>query len=66
MNLNSRLAYHYSLVDACLSDVPGNNYISFRFEGGGAARDRRNLRACFLEQCLIHYGFRVDRRDATW
>jgi pyruvate, water dikinase len=62
MNLNSRLAYHYSLVDACLSDTPGENYISFRFEGGGAAHGRRSLRACFLEKCLVHYGFRVDRR----
>lgn len=62
MNLNSRLAYHYSLVDACLSDVPANNYISFRFEGGGATSARRSLRACFLERCLVHYGFHVDRR----
>jgi pyruvate,water dikinase len=62
MNLNSRLAYHYSLVDACLSDTPGENYISFRFEGGGAAQGRRSLRACFLEKCLVHYGFGVDRR----
>lgn len=62
MNLNSRLAYHYSLVDACLSEVPGNNYISFRFEGGGTARARRNLRACFIERCLVHHGFHVDRR----
>jgi pyruvate,water dikinase len=62
MNLNSRLAYHFSLVDSSLSDVPGKNYISFRFAGGGATRDRRNLRACFLEECLLHFGFRVDRR----
>ena len=62
MNLNSRLAYHYSLVDACLSDVPGNNYISFRFEGGGATRYRRSLRASFIERCLAHFGFLVDRR----
>ncbi len=62
MNLNSRLAYHFSLVDACLSDNPSNNYISFRFAGGGAVRQRRNLRACFLEDCLTHYGFVVDRR----
>jgi pyruvate,water dikinase len=62
MNLNSRLAYHFTLVDACVSDVPGNNYISFRFAGGGAARPRRNLRACFIEACLSHYGFLVDRR----
>jgi len=62
MNLNSRLAYHYSLVDACLSDLPGNTYISFRFEGGGASGDRRSLRACFIEKCLRHHGFKVDRR----
>ena len=62
MNLNSRLAYHFSLVDACLSDTPSNNYISFRFTGGGATRQRRSLRACFLEACLLHYGFVVDRR----
>lgn len=62
MNLNSRLAYHFTLVDACVSDVPGNNYVAFRFAGGGATRQRRNLRASFIEACLSHYGFRVDRR----
>ncbi len=62
MNLNSRLAYHFSLVDACLSDNPSNNYISFRFAGGGSTRQRRSLRACFLEACLSHYDFVVDRR----
>lgn len=62
MNLNSRLAYHFTLVDACVSEVPGSNYIAFRFAGGGAARQRRNLRACFIDACLAHYGFHVDRR----
>jgi pyruvate,water dikinase len=62
MNLNSRLAYHFTLVDACVSDVEGRNYISFRFAGGGATWWRRNLRACFIEACLSHYGFLVDRR----
>jgi len=62
LNFNTRLAYHYSLVDACLSDTPGNNYISFRFEGGGATHQRRSLRACFLENCLVRNGFQADRR----
>jgi pyruvate,water dikinase len=62
MNLNSRLAYHFSLIDACLSDIPANNYISFRFEGGGSTSHRRSLRACFIEKCLANYGFNVDRR----
>jgi pyruvate,water dikinase len=62
MNLNSRLAYHYSLVDSCLCDDPVRNYISFRFAGGGSTRYRRNLRAYFLEACLRHYGYTVQRR----
>jgi len=62
MNLNSRLAFHFTLVDACVCDTPGHNYISFRFAGGGAARPRRDLRARFLEACLLHHGFGVDRR----
>jgi pyruvate,water dikinase len=62
MNLNTRLAYHFTLVDACLSDAAAENYISFRFAGGGASRRRRNLRGCFVEACLAHYGFQVDRR----
>jgi pyruvate,water dikinase len=62
MNLNSRLAYHFTLVDACISASASHNYISFRFAGGGATHYRRNLRACFVENCLSHYGFLVDRR----
>jgi pyruvate,water dikinase len=62
MNLNSRLAYHFNLVDARLCDDPVQNYVSFRFAGGGATRYRRNLRACFVEDCLKHYGFIVHRR----
>ena len=62
INLNSRLAYHFSLVDACVSGTPSNNYISFRFAGGGAVYYRRHLRARFVEACLAHYGFLVDRR----
>jgi pyruvate,water dikinase len=63
INLNTRLAYHFTLVDACLSPNASHNYISFRFAGGGAAPYRRNLRACFVEACLAHYGFLVDRRN---
>ncbi len=62
LNLNSRLAYHFTLLDTCLSDVAGHNYISFRFAGGGSNQERRNLRACFIEACLAHYGFVANRR----
>ncbi len=62
MNLNSRLAYHFTLVDACICDLTVHNSISFRFAGGGATRDRRTLRAHFLQSCLTHYGFHAERR----
>ncbi len=62
MNLNARLAFHFTLVDATLSDQPEANTIAFRFAGGGATRQRRDLRACFVEACLASYGFAVDRR----
>ncbi len=62
MNLNARLAYHFTLVDASLTEIPSKNYIAFRFVGGGATPFRKNLRAIFVEQVLAHYGFLVDRR----
>ena len=62
MNLNSRLAYHYSLVDAAVTGTPASNYISFRFEGGGASPERRSLRARFIATCLGRHGFEVDRQ----
>lgn len=62
MNLNARLAFHFTLVDASLTETPSKNYIAFRFAGGATTRVRRSLRACFVEDCLTHYGFMVDRR----
>ena len=62
LNLNSRLAYHYSLVDACLSDTPGNNYISFRFEGEARPTRAAICARASWKRCLASHGFRVDRR----
>ncbi len=62
MNLNARMAFHFSMVDACVSEMPDKNHLTFRFAGGGAARRRRNLRAGFIQAVLEHYGCSVDRR----
>jgi pyruvate,water dikinase len=62
VNLNSRLAYHYAMVDACVADHQGANFVNFRFKGGGADPFRKNLRARFLEECLRHHDFAVDVR----
>jgi pyruvate,water dikinase len=62
LNLNARLAYHFAMVDAFVSDVPENNYVNFRFRGGGAGGERRDLRARFLAEVLLNAGYGVDRR----
>jgi pyruvate,water dikinase len=62
MNLNLRLAYHYTMIDAWAGPVPENNYVNFRFRGGGGGPSHRDLRARFLAEVLSQSGFRVDRR----
>lgn len=63
LNLNARLAYHFSLIDSLVCNRPVSNYINFRFRGGGAARNRRGLRAKFLSGVLLYAGFSVDRQE---
>ena len=62
LNLNARLAYHFAMIDSLVSDAPEYNYVNFRFRGGGAQADHRNLRARFLSEVLLRSNFRVDRR----
>ena len=62
MNMNLRLAYHYTMVDALVGESPENNFVNFRFRGGGARADRRELRARFLSETLLRSRFAVDRR----
>jgi len=62
LNLNARLAYHFAMIDSLVSDTPEYNYVNFRFRGGGAQADRRNLRSRFLSEVLLISNFRVDRR----
>jgi len=63
LNFNARLAYHYTMIDALVCDRPHNNYIIFRFRGGGAGRARMDLRARFLTGVLRFIGFSVDQRE---
>jgi pyruvate,water dikinase len=63
VNFNSRLAYHYAMVDSCVYDAQSSNFINFRFKGGGTEAFRKNLRARFLQECLQHFGFCVDVRE---
>jgi pyruvate,water dikinase len=62
LNFNSRLGYHFGLVDAYLSDEMNDNYISFQFKGGAASVDRRERRVRLLSRLLEELGFKVQIR----
>ena len=44
VNFSSRLAYHFSTVDAYCSEIKNNNYVTFQFMGGGSSTERRSRR----------------------
>jgi pyruvate,water dikinase len=60
LNFNSRLGYHFGLVDTYISEEKNDNYISFQFKGGAASPDRRERRARLLSQILEELGFKVQ------
>jgi pyruvate, water dikinase len=60
LNLNVHFGYHFVVVDTLCGPIPGENYISLHFKGGGAAPENRMLRVRFLELVLQEYGFSVQ------
>ncbi len=62
-SLNSRLGYHFSTLEALVSDRARENYISFQFKGGAADYQRRTGRAQLIGDILAHYGFFVTLRE---
>jgi pyruvate,water dikinase len=65
LNLHSRLAYHFTVIDTVCSDISDNNYLSFRFGGGGADADGRAQRAFLLKEILTALDFRVNVKGDT-
>ena len=63
MNLNLRFGYHFVIVDTLCSNHSEDNYVLFRFSGGGADFDKRMLRADFLNRILLRIGFEVSRKS---
>jgi len=62
MNLNSRIGYHFSTVDARIGQTVESNYASFRFVGGSTGIEQRSRRAVLIERLLGARGFETDRR----
>ncbi|MCS7199702.1 MAG: PEP-utilizing enzyme [Caldimicrobium sp.] len=58
-HLGMKLGFHFSVVEANLSEHIIENYIYFYFSGGGADIQRRLLRLEFLRELLERYNFHV-------
>ncbi|MBU1233976.1 MAG: hypothetical protein KKD01_05360 [Proteobacteria bacterium] len=56
-NINFRLGYHYTVIDAYISDNILDNHIYFRFSGGVTDTTRRSRRTRLLNVILSHYDF---------
>ena len=62
-SLNSRLGYHFSTMEALVSDRVNENYVGFQFKGGAADYQRRLKRALFIKELLEKCDFRVEVRE---
>lgn len=54
-----RFGYHFTVVDALCGPQPEQNYVNFRFKGGGAGTAQRTLRLACVTRILDHFGFTV-------
>lgn len=62
LNLNMRFGYHFVILDSICQENAEDNYIMFRFSGGGTEFENRALRADFLTRVLERLGFDVDKK----
>lgn len=60
LNFNSRLGYHFAVVDAFCGEELNDNYITFSFKGGAADIGRRNRRAELIARILKRLGFKTE------
>lgn len=63
MNLNMRFGYHFVILDVLCGPRAEDNYILFRFSGGGADFYQRSLRADFLSKILQSLDFEVNKKS---
>ena len=56
-NINFRLGYHFTVIDAYISDSVLDNHIYFRFSGGVTDTTKRSRRIRLLDEILSYYDF---------
>jgi pyruvate, water dikinase len=57
-SLTSRFGFHFSNIEALVSERANENYASFSFKGGAADYDRRVRRARLVGAIVDEFGFR--------
>lgn len=62
LNLNARLEFHFAMIDTVCGRNSKDNYIRFRFKGGGTTQVLRDRRAEFIAEVLEAHDFFTDRR----
>lgn len=60
LNFNTRLGYHFAVVDSYCGPEINDNYIVFSFKGGAADIARRSRRANLIAQILKRLGFKTE------
>jgi pyruvate,water dikinase len=58
-----RFGYHFAVLDTLSGNRTEENYIQFRFKGGGGTSEKKMWRLVMLEQVLRNFDFRVRIRQ---
>jgi pyruvate,water dikinase len=65
MNFSIRLGYHFSAIEAYISEQINDNYITFTFRGGGSTPERRERRARLIEAIIDRMDLNYQRKGDT-